>query len=207
MKAREWQRFMDTQRRQHAKTVFSVTELANAAGVSLHVLNVELGRLVRQGVVVRYARGKYGLPGAVAPEELLSALDAHAYLTGAYALHRHNLVTQAPTEITCFTNRRHNRSRARTTPVGRFTFVCVSPQVYALPRDSLLAGPAQALCDFVYLLGRHGLDPRALVTFRRLDVIHDDDIAALGSRYPATVLRAVEHLRHGGTGAVSSQSL
>jgi len=194
MKARVWQRFMDEQRRQHGKTVFSVTELANVAGVSLHALNVELGRLLRQGVILRYARGKYGLPGIESPEDLLPDLDSNAYITGAYALYRRGLITQAPAEIMCFTNRRHNRSRVRATPVGRFTFVCVKRGIYALPEDGLIAGPEQALCDFVYVLSRRGIEPRALVTFRRMDTIGWKAIDALSRRYPASVAQRVREL-------------
>jgi hypothetical protein len=187
MKARKWQQYLETEQRRHGKTVFTVTELANASGSRPHVLNVELARLCRQGIVVRYARGRYGLPETVTPEMLLSQLDTHAYITGAFALHRHNLITQMPVEITCFTNRRHNRSRIRTTPVGRFTFVCVQSPVYAPPSDAVLAGPEQALCDYVFLMCRRGIAPSSQVTFRSLHGLNPKAIRELTSRYPKSV--------------------
>jgi hypothetical protein len=183
MKARDWQRYLETERKSHGKTVFTVTELANASGSKPHVLNVELDRLCKQGIIVRYARGRYGLPEAVTPETLLPHLDAHAYITGAFALHRHNLITQMPVEITCFTNRRHNRSRVRTTPVGRFTFVCVQPPVYAPPAEGVVAGPEQALCDYVFLMRRRGVAPASQVTFRGLHGLDTNSFAERAARY------------------------
>lgn len=189
MKARHWLEFMETQRHEHGKTVFSVTELANAGNTSLHSVNVELARLVKQGIIVRYSRGKYGLPGNVSPEELVSAVDKHAYLTGSYALYRHNLITQIPSELTCFTNRRHNRSRVRTTPAGRLVFVCVNERVYCKPRDGIMAAPEQALCDLVYLLRRRRLRPEGLFTFRNLDKVRELEHTL--EKYPDIVRKTV----------------
>jgi len=194
MKARAWQAFLTDQRRHHGKVLFTVTELANVAGASLHALNVELGRLVRQGVLTRYAHGLYGLPGEVSPEQLVAAMDSSAYMTGAYALYRHNLITQAPSVITCFTRRRHNRSRQRQTAIGRFTFVCVSPRVYAQPDGLPLAGPGQALCDYVYLAGRRGTSAPSLLTFRGLDRIDGVALDELGPRYPKSTMKRVHAL-------------
>jgi hypothetical protein len=184
MKARDWQRYLETVRKSHGKTVFTVTELANASGSRPHVLNVELERLCKQGIIIRYARGRYGLPDAVTPETLLPHLDAQAYITGAFALHRHNLITQMPVEITCFTNRRHNRSRIRMTPVGRFTFMCVQPPVYAPPTEGVLAGLEQALCDYIFLMRRRGVAPSSQVTFRGLHGLNAKCLQERAARYP-----------------------
>ena len=97
MKANVWRKFLEEQRDQHKKVLFTVTELANVAGVSRATLNVELARLREQAILVKYAHGLYGLPGAVTAEILVPAIDSHAYVTGHYALHVHNLVTQVPT--------------------------------------------------------------------------------------------------------------
>jgi hypothetical protein len=191
MKAREWQRYFETERKAHGKTVFTVTELANVSGNNPHVLNVELDRLCKQGIIVRYARGRYGLPDAVTPEMLLPSLDADAYITGGFALHRHNLITQMPVEITCFTNRRHNRSRVRMTPVGRFTFVCVQPPVYAPPAEGVVANPEQALCDHVFLMRRRGVAPSSQVTFRGLHGLDAKSLQEQAARYPKSAQRAV----------------
>lgn len=192
MKAVEWVRFLTDQRHQHGKTVFSVAELANVADATPAVLNVQLGRLVRQGLIRRWVPGRYGLPDGVTAEDLAAAIDADAYVTGAYALSRQGIITQQPRGIDCFTRRRHNRSRRRTTPLGTLTFVCVSPRIHDLPADGGIASPAQALCDLVYLLRRQGLDAGSLYTFRKLDQVFVSP--AVLARYPQTVQRAVAAL-------------
>ena len=201
MKAREWREFLEGQKSVHGKNLFTVTELANAAAVGRNVVNVELSRLRRQGIVTRYAQGLYGLPGAVTEEELLVAIDNHAYLTGIYALHLHELITQIPTAITCFTDRRSPRARIRKTPVGRFIFVCVRSRIYAPPpgvstagrhaTSRPLAGPEQALCDFVYLCRRNGVVPASQITFRSLQHLDSGTLLGTAERYPSTVREEV----------------
>ncbi len=110
MKVFEWQQFLQDQRERYSKVLFTATELANADGGSAESVRVALQRLVTRGVIQRYTDGRYGLPGAVTIEDLVPSLDRAAYVTGMYALYRHHLVTQRPSEIRCFTNRRHNRS-------------------------------------------------------------------------------------------------
>lgn len=194
MKALDWMRFLEAQHKQHGKTLFHVAELANIAGRDSHALNVELARLVQKKVMARYAVGIYGLPGCATPEQLVRALDDGAYITGAYALYRHNLITQVPTEITCFTNRRHNRSRVRTTPFGDLVFVRVGPTVYNKPADGMLAGPEQSLCDFVRLTQRQGLDPATLVTFRGLGSLSARRLQAIIRRYQPTVANRLRQI-------------
>ena len=194
MKANAWRKFLDEQREQHGKVLFTVTELANIAGVSRAALNVELARLRQQAILVKYAHGLYGLPGAVSVETLVAAIDPHAYITGHYALYVHNLVTQMPLTVTCFTDRRSPRARERGTPVGRLAFVCVRSGVYGPVPERLIAPPDQALCDYVYLARRQGVRPEALVTFRNLQRIRTPDFPALLARYPITVQKHVERV-------------
>lgn len=194
MKTLNWIQFLETQRRQHGKVIFRVVELANVAGRSPHALNVELARLVQKGVITRYATGVYGLPGGVTPEQLIPALDPDAYLTGMYALYRHNLITQAPNELTCFTKRRYNRSRRRPTPFGSLVFVCVSRRIYAKPVNGILASAEQALCDFTHLMRRQGVNPASLVTFQGLRKLNTRRLARLAQHYPASVGKTVRQL-------------
>lgn len=195
MKASAWQAFFQQQRDQHGKVLFTVTELAHVAGISPAALNVELARLRQRAVVVKYAHGLYGLPGAVSVEALLPAIDSHAYITAHYALYTHHLVTQVPMVITCFTDRRSPRARERSTPVGRLEFVCVRSAVYAPPLDRPMASPSQALCDYVYLSRRQGVRPENLVTFRQLHRLDAAELSAVLVRYPQTVQQHVEHIR------------
>lgn len=192
MKAVEWMRFLADQQRLHGKGVFTVTELANVAHASPAAMNVELGRLVRQGVIRRWVPGRYGLPQGVTVAELATAIDPDAYATGAYALAQHGFITQMPRLIDCFTRRRHNRSRQRQTPLGTLVFVCVSPHVHAPPQRGDIVPPEQALCDVFFMLRRRSLEPRSLYTFRKLDQLTMPP--QLLARYPATVQKAVNDL-------------
>jgi hypothetical protein len=194
MKASEWQQSLQRYREHHGKVVFTPTELANISGQSMPVLKNALRRLCRRGIVQQYVSGKYGLPGAVQIEGLVSSVDTGAYITGLYALHRHGLVDQIPRRIHVFTNRRHNRSRLRRTEFGALVFVCVKEPVYSRLKDSVVAGPEQSLCDFVYLLRRRGLSADSLVSFRVLRRLDSTEMERHLARYPKTVEREVSRL-------------
>lgn len=194
MKALDWQSFFVEQRDTHGKVVFSVAELANAAQTTLHVLNTELGRLVRRGLITRYAHGQYGLAQGVGPEDLVSQIDARCYITGFYALFRLHLVTQAPAEVTCFTARRYNRKTDRLAPAGKLRFIRVPSAIYAKPARRTLVSGEQALCDFAWLNLRNGVEPQSLVTFRNLASLNHRRLKQILRRYPAKVQDAVERI-------------
>lgn len=193
MKAREWHKYLEEQARQHKKFLFSITELANISGTSRRAVNVELSRLRRYSLIERYGRGYYGLPAQVTPEILLPFLDHDAYITGNASLFHHGLITQLPSVATCFTSRRHSRSEF-STPAGRFAFVCVKAPVYRRPDNGIMAGPEQALCDYVYLMRRRGVAPESQVTFRSLRRLRIEILNALDSNYPRTVMKQINNL-------------
>ena len=191
MKAIEWQQFLQGQREQHNKVVFTATELANVAACNGNSLRVTLQRLVAMGVLERYAAGRYGLPSVATAEDIVSSLDNSAYITGMYALYRHQLITQAPAEILCFTNRRHNKSRTRVTSCGRVVFVCIAGKVYSPPQNDIIAGPEQALCDFVYSCRKRGVTATDIVTFGNLDRLDSEQLRLCLLRYPKSVVKEV----------------
>jgi hypothetical protein len=195
MKTLAWQQFFSEQREHHGKVLFRVAELANVAHTSLHALNTELGRLVRRGLIARYAQGVYGPAQGVGIEPLVAAIDSGGYITGFYALFLHGMVTQAPTAITCFTNRRHNRQDNRVTPAGRLEWVQVPAGIYQKPSGSTSA--EQALCDFFWLMLRAGLDPRSLVTFRNLHKLKPRKLSVLLQHYPEDVKEGLAQLNSG----------
>lgn len=192
MKALAWQKYLQVQYKLYNKTIFSVAELANVAGTSAHNLNVELARLEKHGIIIRYTTGRYGIPGIASAVELVSSLDPDAYVTAAYALYLHGFITQVPTEIVCFTKRRHNISRVRPTPLGKITFICVKPALYSLPAQSPVSSPEQALCDFIYVMRRRGVSPQSQVTFRKLENINSSVLLETAARYPGTVRKNLQ---------------
>jgi hypothetical protein len=192
MKTREWQNLFLAQAK-FGKTLFTPTELANASGVTRRNLNVELTRLVKYGIVVRLAQGLYGRTGNAVPiDQMLLNLDPHAYITGHYALTRYGLATQAPAVITCFTNHRHFR-REVPTPAGRLNFLCIKEPIYRRETRTI-AGPEQALCDFVYIALRRGQGPDGLLTFRRMNTLKRSTLDRILRRYPGTVRKCVGRL-------------
>ena len=204
MKLLEWQKFFAEQRDIHGKMIFSVAELANAARVSLHRVNTELGRLAGKEIICRYAQGRYGLADEVTPEVLVPAIDQGAYITGFHALFQHHIVTQAPSEITCFTNRRHNRRPNRLSTAGRLRFICINAQIYSKPLKGIVAPPEQAFCDFVFLTVRDGVDPRHLVTFRNLDRLSSRKLGKFLEHYPAKIQAVAAAIRNGRAEATGS---
>lgn len=201
MKAFEWQNVLGQYRDRDGKVVFTPTELANIAGHTMPVMKNTLRRLRDEGVLQQYAHGKYGLPGAVDMETLISAAYPGAYISGLYALYKHGIVTQTPQRIHVFTNRRHNVSRIRKTPLGTIVFVCVRRPVYCPPGGPVLTGPEQALCDFVYLTRRQGLSAESLVSFRNLVSMDWMEIARHLSRYPKSVAKELHALKFVAFGA------
>jgi len=194
MKALHWERTLRGLREKNGREFFRPTELANIAQTPAGFIAVEIARLAAAGVLVRYAHGVYGLPGARDIRQLVGAIDPGAYITGAAALHFHGLVSQEISNRSCFTNRRHNRSRVRVTPLGTFTFICVAPPVYSPPGESGYASPAQALCDFVYIMRRHGALPESVATMKIPGSVSEDDIRSVSLRYPRTVAAHVESI-------------
>ena len=199
MKTLEWQNFFAGQSEQHGKVMFSTAELANAARTTLHAVNTELGRLIKRGIVRRYAQGWYGPVQGVDVESILTAVDPGAYATGFHALFRHSLVTQAPTETTCFTNRRHNRKIKGNASMDRLRFIYAPEGIYARPAGRALASVEQALCDFVWLSLRDRVDPRSLVTFRNLDVLNVRRLERVMRRYSEPVRIAIGRIVDQGT--------
>lgn len=195
MRASEWQNVLRQYRDRDGKVVFTPTELANIADHTMPVMKNTLRRLRDQGVLQQYAHGKYGLPGAVDSETLISAAYPGAYISGLYALYRHGIVTQKPQRIHVFTNRRHNVSKIRRTEFGTVVFISVRRPVYCPPGGSVLTGPEQALCDFVYLTRRQGLSAESLVSFRNLASIDWAEMARHLSRYPKSVAKELHELR------------
>lgn len=187
MQAIDWQKTLQEQRDKYGKVVFTVTELSNISSLVPKSLKGALARLVQRGIMQHYTKGRYGLPGAVRIEDLVPSIDPAAYVTGMYALYQHQLITQAPTEVTCFTNHRHNRSRVRGTPLGRIVFICVTGPVYSHPQKNIIISPEQAVCDFVHLCRKRGISPSDIVTFRNLHHLDSDLLQGRLKKYPATV--------------------
>ena len=80
------------------------------------------------------------------------------------------------------------------TPFGCVVFVSVNDRIHAKPKNDVLVSSEQALCDFVYLLRREGVNPSAVVSFCGLHKLSEPHLDLLLKRYPSTVRLIVRRL-------------
>jgi hypothetical protein len=186
MTAANWIALFRRQSRDFNKSVFTITELTALSQIARSSLLVQLSRLTKAGVFVRCGHGLYGAAERL-PEQVVGHLDAAAYCTGLYALFRHGFVTQLPAVVTCFTNKRHGRSRIMHTRPYAYEFVMPAARIYRPPAAGALASPEQAFCDFVYVCRNRGFSPAGVITFRKLAKLNKKEIIGMLENYPATV--------------------
>ena len=188
----QWIKTLEKQNRDFNKSVFTTTELASLSGQSRHFLLVQLSRLVKKGVLIRYKRGLYG-GKEQSVEELVPYLDSSAYCTGQYALFKYGLTTQIPTTVTCFTKRRHCRKRIISAGLNNFEFFKPKAAIHSCP-ESKMALPEQAFCDYVYYCRNRGLNASSISTFRKLSSLNKKEIDKILINYPETVHKEVLQL-------------
>lgn len=192
MTAIQWIKTLEKQCRDFNKSVFTTTELASLSGHDRHFLLVQLSRLVKKGVLIRYKRGLYGEKEQPV-EKLIPYLDSSAYCTGQYALFKHGLITQIPTTVTCFTKRHHCRNRTISAGPNTFEFFKPRTAIHSCP-ESKMASPEQAFCDYVYYCRNRGLNPSSISTFRKLSGLNKKEIDKILIHYPKTVQKEVLQL-------------
>jgi hypothetical protein len=182
----QWIKVLERQSKELNKPVFSVTELTALAGLKRPSLSVQLSRLTKAGIFIRYGHGLYGIAD-YPPEQIIGFLDAAAYCTGHYALFTYGMITQTPAVVTCFTNKHHGRSRIMSIGAHTCEFVMPSARIYSHPESGALASPEQAFCDFIFMCRNRGIAPAGVVTLRKLATLNRQEIKRLLKNYPATV--------------------
>ena len=148
MKSRDWQNFLEEQRGNYGKVLYTLPELAAFGGHQAErAANVDLSMLHCQaaGYHKNYAHGLYGVPDEVElPALIVAAIDSYAYITGHYALYSPGLVTQSPFVITSFTDNRRPRAGWERHSTRSSSFCCVRSRVYHPVNAEAIASPAQA---------------------------------------------------------------
>jgi hypothetical protein len=99
-----------------------------------------------------------------------------------------------PTRITCFTNKRHGRSRIVSAGANTYEFVKPAAGIYNRPESGALAPCEQALCDFIFICRNRGVTAAQVVTLRNMVSLDRAILDRLLVNYPATVRGEVVRL-------------
>ncbi len=160
-------------------------------------INAKIAYMVKKGELLRLKKGLYllGKNYRNTPIDLISVanqLYVPSYVSFDYALSYHGLIPERVYVITSATMRLKKEFE---TPIGRFTYKPVPPQVYALGVDwfydkvnggKLIATPEKTLCDKIRSdrsigrLSQQKLDTYLLYDLRiDMERLHDLDIALI----------------------------
>lgn len=142
--------------------IFATREYASHVGLSMSAATKRLGRLSKKKLLMRVTKGvwannshPYFHPLSCVPYLLGKEQGYVSFLT---ALHLHGVISQIPKSIQVATT---GRARSLDSPVGRFEFFQIKPELMQLGTDwsathlpYLVATPEKALLDALYLATR-----------------------------------------------------
>lgn len=164
--------------------VFSTSEVADVAGVSLPNASRDLANLAGEGMVTRVRRGLWAVPGhpdfspyAVIPH--LFGDQREGYLSVLSALNLNGMIDQIPRVVQVVTTVQRPRLK---TPVGTFEFHQINPALFGgfEPYRGMgnfdIATPEKSLFDTLYLSARKG---RRFAYLPELELPDDFSRAAL----------------------------
>jgi predicted transcriptional regulator of viral defense system len=145
------------------RPVFTTREIAAIRKSSVAATSQILGRMQRDGLLARAARGLWCVPEdprfttfALVP---FLAGEHRAYVSFLSALHLHGMIEQIPRVVYAATTA-HTRSHH--TPLGTFSFHRIDPRFFAgfdwygQRQGFLIATREKALVDCLYLSSRRG---------------------------------------------------
>lgn len=146
-----------------ARPVFTTREIAALRGASLSATSKTLGRLEREGIIVRAARGIWSVPSnpRFTPFALIHYLTGNhsAYVSLLTALNLRGLIEQIPQVHYAATT---GHTRLLRTPLGAFSFHKIDAGLFdgfewdEGSRTYLIATPEKAVFDCFYLSSRKG---------------------------------------------------
>lgn len=161
--------------------IFTTREFANHGGLSMSAAAKRLRRMAEKKRLTRITKGvwansrhPYFHPLSCVPYLLGKEQGYVSFLT---ALHLHGVISQIPKTIQVATT---GRARALDSPVGRYEFFQIKPELMKLGMDwsdtrlpYLIASPEKALIDTLYLSTRKN---------RRFASLPELDLAPSGFR-------------------------
>jgi len=160
--------------------VFSTRQFAALCDCRIDSASRQLGRLARQGTLVRITRAVWGQPEhpRFAPLAAVPLLlgNEQGYVSFLSALHLHGLLAQIPGAFQVATT---GHTRCLASPFGRYEFLRIQPSMMregfgasATDPPYNLASAAKALLDTLYIATRRG---RRFASLPELDVAGLDE--------------------------------
>lgn len=160
-----------------ARPLFTTAEIATLSGRTSSAIIQTLAHLEQAGLVARVKRGLWrNTRQEISSFDIVPYLIPHKtlYVSFTSALHLHGVIEQIPQTITVAT-----LSHARTvrTTIGTYRLHQVCPELfdgfdwYKKTGRFLIASPAKALVDCLYLASRKG---KAFAAFPELDLTRID---------------------------------
>ena len=181
--------------------VFPTWHYAALCGTGVDAASRRLGRLAREGVVVRLTRGVWAQPEhprftPFAAVPLLVGHE-HGYVSFLSALHIHGVISQIPGSIQVATT---GHARHLDTPFARYEFLRIQPSmmregicISATDPPYNIATAAKALLDTLYIATRKG---RRFAYLPEVDLTEVDEAALhrlLNQQVPSRAIhRAIE---------------
>lgn len=148
--------------KQLKRPVFTTREAASCAGGSMSNTVQALNHLAKEGVVIKIARGVWGLDMSGARLSQYSVIPfllprSRAYVSFLSALHLHGIIEQIPQSVMLAST---DHTKMVKTKLGTFFFHKISPGFfrgfdwYKGTGEFLIAEPEKALADCLYLSAR-----------------------------------------------------
>jgi len=181
--------------------IFTTRQFAALNHVRVDAASRSLTRLAPKAGITRVTRGLWCQPAhprfsvyAAAPFLLA---NEHGYVSFLSAMHRHGLLSQIPGSVQLATT---GHSRVLTSPIGRFEFIRIKPEMMTAGIESsdteppyAIASAEKALLDTLYIATRKG---RRFARLPEVDmtVVSYKDVRELLHRQvqAAPVKRAIE---------------
>jgi hypothetical protein len=168
VKTNEW---LDFFRRHTEKKVFALTDIEQMTGLSKSHLQVELGRLVRRGVLKRLARKWYTNPFAPPLiEEAAMVVRYPSYISLEYALAQEGILSQTAFTVTLVTTKLPYTFHLDGATLEYHQIAKRLFWGYRFDGRANVALPEKALLDFIYI--RH-LKTRDLAAARLHSLLDD----------------------------------
>lgn len=193
-------KLLDLKSRFRLRPIFRLADLHPARAHSKYEL-VQLNHWVKEGQVIRIARGLYTLPDherGIGLDLLWLANNLYlpSYVSLQYALSYHGLIPEAVGAVTSVTTLKPAEFK---TPMGKYLYRHIKKEDFfgftalktqGASQEFLMAVPEKAVIDFIHLCVPRNSSPDAALfirgyRFQNLDTLNKETFAGMASRFTA----------------------